>query len=94
MRYYKHVNEGIIDFIGTGAGAGLDITESEFTQIRQLMVNKPADTDTHYYVLSADTLEYVAIERQEPIVAPPQTYTLDEAAQKLAEEAGLNGYDV
>ena len=93
MRYYKHIKDNIIDYIGTGDGAGIDITETEYNTIKELQDNIPDNTETHYYVLK-DTLEYEAIERPEPIPIPEPKYTLDEAAQKLAEEAGLNGYDV
>ena len=94
MRYYKHIRDGYIDYIGTGDGAGTDITEEEYNTILTLFNNKPKDTYTHYYVLNAVTLEYEAVERPEPIPIPEPTYTLDEAAQTLAEEAGLDGYDV
>ena len=86
MRYYKHIKDNIIDYIGTGDGIGTDITESEYTVIHQLLDNMPANTETHYYVLKSDTLEYEAIERPEPLTPLPQTYTLDEAATILAQE--------
>ena len=87
MRYYKHINESYIDYIGTGDGVGVDVTEEEYNNILNLFNNKSADTETHYYMLNAKTLEYEAIERAEPITLPEQSYTLDEAAALIAEEA-------
>ena len=89
MRYYKHILNDILDYIGTGDGEGIDITEKEYNEILNIIENKPADTYTHYYVLRASTLEYEAVEREEPITPPEPTeqlYTLDEAATILAQE--------
>ena len=92
MRYFKVLIGNYVDGIGTGNGfdeEGINITETEYNLIGSMMDNKPADTYTHYYVLRADTLEYEAVEREEPITPPEPTeqlYTLDEAATILAQE--------
>ena len=86
MRYYKHIDGDYIDYTGTGDGVGIDISETEYNNILSIINNKPADTETHYYKLRADTLEYEMIERDEPIILPEPTYTLDEAATILAQE--------
>ena len=75
-----------ITYIGTGDTVGIDITESEYNMILTKIENKPKDTSTHYYALRADTLEYEAVERPEPIPFPEKKYTLDEAATLLAQE--------
>lgn len=74
MRYYKHIVGEYIDYIGTGDGVGVNISETEYNNILSIRDNKPTDTETHYYMLKADTLEYEAIERPEPIVIPPTEY--------------------
>ena len=86
MKYCKGIEGNYITYIGTGDTVGIDITESEYNMILTKIENKPKDTSTHYYALRADTLEYEAIEREEPITPPEPTYTLDEAATILAQE--------
>ena len=89
MRYFKITENGYILFIGIGNLTGETITEEEYNSIKTIIYNKPDDTETHYYKLRADTLEYEAVEREEPITPPEPTeqlYTLDEAATILAQE--------
>lgn len=91
MRYYKHILNDILDYIGTGDGEGIDITEKEYNEILNIIENKPADTETHYYVLKAGTLEYEAVERLEPIVIPPTEYQqgYDDAVLDMIEQGVL-----
>ena len=91
MRYYKHIKDNIIDYIGTGDGAGVDISEIDYNTIQSLFDNRPDNTDTHYYVLKADTLEYEAIEREEPIEIAPDPYQegYDQAILDLIEQGVL-----
>ena len=91
MRYYKHIDGDYIDYIGTGDGVGIDISETEYNNILSIINNKPTDTETHYYVLKADTLEYEAIERAEPIVIPPTEYQqgYDDAVLDMIEQGVL-----
>ena len=86
MKYCKGIVNGYITYIGTGDTVGIDITEEEYNAINSAVEKKPKDTETHYYALRADTLEYEAIEREEPLPMPEPTYTLDEAAALLTEE--------
>ena len=86
MKYCKGIEGNYITYIGTGDTVGIDITESEYNMILTKIENKPKDTSTHYYALRADTLEYEAVERTEPIPFPKKKYTLDEAATLLAQE--------
>ena len=86
MKYCKGIEENYITYIGTGDTVGIDITESEYNMILTKLENKPEDTSTHYYALRADTLEYEAVQRPEPIPFPENKYTLDEAATILAQE--------
>ena len=86
MRYYKHVENNFLIYIGTGDGVGTEINKTEYNSISSIINNKPADNETHYYMLNAETLEYEALERSEPIILPEPTYTLDEAATLLAQE--------
>lgn len=85
-RYYKIVNGDYLIAIGNDKWNGETIAEEEYNTIHSIIDNKPADTETHYYKLRADTLEYEMIERDEPITLPENTYTLDEAATILAQE--------
>ena len=84
--YFKTVNDGYITSIGNYPNFGESITEEEYNSIKSIVDNKPDDTETHYYKLRADTLQYEAIERPEPVPVPEPTYTLDEAATILAQE--------
>ena len=92
-RYFKIVNGDYLTAIGIDDWSGKTITEEEYNTILSIIENKPADTETHYYMLRADTMEYEAVEREEPITPPEPTYTLDEAATILAQEVSQNGYD-
>ena len=92
-RYFKITKNGYITFIGCDYSTGETITQEEYNSLDAIISNKPADTETHYYVLRADSLEYEAVERPEPIPIPEPTYTLDEAAEVLAQEVSQNGYD-
>ena len=85
-RYFKITKNGYITFIGCDYSTGETITQEEYNFLDTIISNKPADTETHYYKLRADTLEYEMIERDEPIILPEPTYTLDEAAEVLAQE--------
>ena len=97
-KYFKIIEGEYIGSVGTvengNYAMGNEITEEEYNCIMAAIKSMPEDTPTHYYAIKADTLEYVLIERPEPIPIPEPKYTLDEAAQTLAEEAGLDGYDV
>lgn len=86
MRHFKIVENGYISFIGIGELTGETISQEEFNILESIVLNRPADTETHYYKLRADTLEYEAIERPEPIILHEPAYTLDEAATLLAQE--------
>ncbi|MCI5533852.1 MAG: hypothetical protein MR440_03685 [Firmicutes bacterium] len=86
MRYCKGIEEEHITYIGTGDTVGIDIAEDEYNEILAKIKNKPEDTPTHYYALRADTLEYEPIERAEPLPVPEKKYTIDEAAELIAQE--------
>lgn len=86
LRYFKIVVDNYLIAIGIDNWTGETITAEEYNSIKDIIENKPADTETHYYKLIADTLEYEVIERPEPIPIPEPTYTLDEAATLLAQE--------
>ena len=85
-RYFKMIEGDYLIAIGIDKLNGETITKEEYDTIKSIIDNKPEDTETHYYKLCADTLEYEAIERPEPIPIPESTYTLDEAATILAQE--------
>lgn len=53
MRYFKHVSDGYIQYIGTGSG-GTEITESEYNEILSVIHNKPQGTATTDYRLRED----------------------------------------
>lgn len=65
MKYCKGIDGEHIIYIGTGDTVGTEITEEEYNTILSVVKNKPEDTETHYYALRADTLEYEAIEKPE-----------------------------
>ena len=56
MRYYKVISDGYILMIGTGA-AGEEITEKEYAEIKNVIVNAPTALDGYAYVLT-DSLEW------------------------------------
>ena len=85
-RYFKMIEGDYLIAVGIDKWNGETITKEEYDTIKSIIDNKPEDTETHYYKLRADTLEYEAIERPEPIPIPEPTYTLDEAATILAQE--------
>ena len=88
--YYKMIENGYVLSIGDNGKIGEPITEEEYNNILSIIQNKLEDTETHYYMLRTDTLEYEAIERPEPIPIPEPTYTLDEAAAVIASEVASN----
>ena len=64
MRYYKDIQDGYIVAIGTGGG-GVEITESEYSSILDVIRDKPARTDTTDHHLRED-LTWEEYERIEP----------------------------
>lgn len=52
MRFYKQVSNNYIIAVGTGSG-GTEITESEYTEIRSIIQNRP-QTDGKGYRLKTD----------------------------------------
>ena len=66
-RYYKVIKDSMLVAIGQDALTGETITESEYNHIKAIIDSKPSDTETHYYVLNADTLEYDAMKRPNPV---------------------------
>lgn len=86
-RYFKIVEGDYLIAIGIDDWSGETIAEGEYNKIKTIIDSKPEDTETHYYMLKADTLEYVAIERPEPIVIPPTEYEqgYEQALLDLAE---------
>lgn len=85
-RYFKIINDNYILCIGCDKWSGESITEEEYNTILSIIENKPADTETHYYKLRADTLEYEAIKRPEPI--EPEADISD--YQNALSELGVN----
>lgn len=85
MRYYKDIKDEIIIGVGTGDAGGTEIDKEEYDQIKQLINEKPDDTELYIYVLKTDlTWEQQNRPSDIPYVEP--TYTLDEAATLLAQE--------
>lgn len=71
MRYYKLILDGYLVMIGTGLG-GVEITEAEYNELRNLIINKPAMPDNaHEYWITEDG-EYVLVE-VEPLPEPEPT---------------------
>lgn len=64
-RYFKIVEGDYLISIGIDPWFGEEITEEEYNHIHEIIDNKPEDTETHYYKLRADTLEYEAIEKED-----------------------------
>ena len=74
--YYKQIENGYINSLHISeAYQGEEITEEEYNIIMSVINSKPEDTETHFYKLKADTLEYEAIERLEP------SYNLEESTK-------------
>lgn len=66
MRFYKSLNNGYILAIGTGGG-GTEITETEYNEIKTVIQNKPARTETTDYHLKQDlTWEAFEVEPVDP----------------------------
>lgn len=63
MRYYKNIENGYIDAIGTGGG-GVEITETEYNEIMSVIQNKLPRTETTDYHLKED-LTWEEYEREE-----------------------------
>lgn len=64
--YYKQVENGIILSIGTLEVANdslTEITEIEYNNLLEVIVNKPDDTLEHIYRLSAERNQYEPFER-------------------------------
>ncbi|MDD7602316.1 MAG: hypothetical protein PUK54_06930 [Firmicutes bacterium] len=85
-RCYKMIKDGMIVAVGQDALTGEEITEAEYNSLKAIIDNKPADTETHYYVLKADTLEYEAVERPEPITmdSDPEQAVVDSIMQEVS----------
>lgn len=62
-RFFKIIEGNYLYSIGISNYGGIEITESEYNHIRSIINNSPKDTETHYYKLRADTLEYESIEK-------------------------------
>ena len=90
-RCYKMIKDGMIVAVGQDALTGEEITEAEYNSLKAIIDNKPADTETHYYVLKADTLECEAVERPEPITLETDPYTAgyDQAVLDMIESGVL-----
>ena len=56
MRYYKTISGSYISAIGTGAGGGEEITESEYNTIMSLIHDKPTPLEGYDYRLRADLI--------------------------------------
>ena len=87
MNYYKQIQNGNIDAIGIGA-FGTPITEEEYMAIKQVLANRPEDTDTTGYYLTEE-LEWVSYDIT-PIEDLPITDS--EAVEiLLGEDGDVNG---
>ena len=73
-KFFKVIEEDFISYVGIDIFVGEEITEEEYNSIRSIIDSKPSDTETHYYKLRADTLEYYALERPEPIEIEQDPY--------------------
>lgn len=66
MRHYKQIVDGYITAIGTGDGYD-EITEADFSKIRDIIHNKPPRTETTDYRLREDlTWEEYPIDPPDP----------------------------
>lgn len=61
MRYYKNIIDGYIDSIGVGYG-GVEITEEEYNNIKDIIMNAPQTDQLHAYLLN-ENLEWELHER-------------------------------
>ena len=53
MRFYKIISEGYILYVGVGEG-GIEITETEYNGIMEIIRNKPEETSKVGYRLKTD----------------------------------------
>lgn len=90
-RYYKVIKGGMLVAIGQDASTGETITEAGYDRLKAIIDSKPSDTETHYYALKADTLEYEAVERPEPVTLETDPYTAgyDQAVLDMIESGVL-----
>lgn len=90
-RCYKVIKDGILCAIGKDESTGETITESEYNSINDVIDSKPADTETHYYALKSDTMDYEAVERPEHITLETDPYTAgyDQAVLDMIESGVL-----
>ncbi|MBQ4649877.1 MAG: hypothetical protein IJB73_04170 [Firmicutes bacterium] len=78
-RFYKIIEDNIILSIGVNIGLGVEITENEYNHLDKILSDIPTETETHYYAVNTETLEYELIERDEPIIIPdPRQFLVDE----------------
>ena len=64
--YYKQIENDIITSIGTSSAIGgnqIEIFESEYNSLMEVIRNKPEDTLESIYILSAETNQYEAFTR-------------------------------
>ena len=62
-RFYKLIKDGVLVTIGKDELTGETITESEYNSIKDIIDNKPEDTETEVYILDAEKMEYKAVKR-------------------------------
>ena len=88
MRYYKVISDGYILMIGIGA-AGEEITEKEYAEIKNVIVNAPTAPDGYAYALR-EALDWELIPTETPDIGEEATET---DYQTALEEMGvrLNG---
>lgn len=88
MRYYKVISDGYILMIGTGA-AGEEITEKEYAEIKNVIVNAPTAPDGYAYALR-EALEWELVPAETPDIAEEAIETDYQAAlEKMGVQ--LNG---
>lgn len=64
--YYKIIKNNIITMVGTANSAtenATEITETEYNDLLEVIVNKPDDTLEYIYRLSVETNQYEPFER-------------------------------
>lgn len=75
MRYYKKLDGEYIELVGKGLG-GVEVSESEYSQILAVIATKPSRTDTTDYRLKSDlTWEQYQIEPE------PDEPTIEDKAE-------------
>lgn len=83
-RFYKIIEDNLILSIGVNIGLGVEITENEYNRLDKILSAIPAETETHYYAVNAETLEHELIERDEPIIIPdPRQELIDELISEV-----------